>query len=397
MPGMRENTIVLRDVRGMNEASIIMHEYVHFLVRNHGSLQYPKWYDEGFAEYLSAARVQRKNFEIGLVPEGRMNSLQYSIWIPIRQIISPEGYDKWSRERQAMFYAEAWALVHYLQNQPDRQNSFIEDMLQYIDFIESGKGDIESFEEAFGISAKNLNKEVKRYLKKGQFTYFKIDADQLLPTFNPTVTRLTKEQASLALGQLALRNGKLDKAEHLFSIASVDGPTQPRAVAGLGDTLKFRGDFEAALPYFKRAVALAPEDPYCQLDLAEYWHDLSTRTEEADERSEHLKSAREHYMAAWQLDESAPETYAMYGKTFLDEGYRYDKAIEMLEEAQNLLPSSLDIRLMLAKAYLEVDRLEDAIEATLSVLAWSHSESGTAKQAQDLLIRLKSELEKMKL
>jgi hypothetical protein len=52
---------------------------------------------------------------------------------------------------------------------------------------------------------------------------------------------------------------------------------------------------------------------------------------------------------------------------------------------------------MLAKAYLEVDRLEDAIEATLSVLAWSHSESGTAKQAQDLLVRLKSELEKMKL
>ena len=35
LPGLRANTILIRDARGMQETSIIMHEYVHFLVRNH--------------------------------------------------------------------------------------------------------------------------------------------------------------------------------------------------------------------------------------------------------------------------------------------------------------------------------------------------------------------------
>ena len=88
-----------------------------------------------------------------------------------------------------------------------------------------------------------------------------------------------------------------------------------------------------------------------------------------------------------------PETYAAYGWTFVKEGQRYDFAIELLEQAQNILPSSIMLRRMLAEAYLRADRTEEAIAAARSVLAWSHDESDAAKRAREILAKLTSDTE----
>jgi tetratricopeptide (TPR) repeat protein len=106
------------------------------------------------------------------------------------------------------------------------------------------------------------------------------------------------------------------------------------------------------------------------------------------ERQEYLGRARDHYLKAWKLDESMPETYAMYGQTFVMEGQRYDKAIEMLEEAENILPSYIDVRLMLSEAYMGAGRQEDAIDAARSILAWSHEESDGARRAREIITQL---------
>jgi len=78
----------------------------------------------------------------------------------------------------------------------------------------------------------------------------------------------------------------------------------------------------------------------------------------------------------------------MLGATLLEEGRHYDRAIEMLEAARDLLKSDLSVRLMLAKAYAGADRPADAIDAAQSVLAWSHSESDAAKEAREVLEEL---------
>jgi hypothetical protein len=108
LAGLRHNMIVIRDVHGLQETTTIMHEYVHFMARNHGYLHYPMWFDEGFAEYLSAARIHFEKFEIGGFADSRRTSFIYLNWIPIRKILSPEDYQGWSDRRRAMFYAEAW-------------------------------------------------------------------------------------------------------------------------------------------------------------------------------------------------------------------------------------------------------------------------------------------------
>ncbi|MGI9287848.1 MAG: tetratricopeptide repeat protein [Pseudomonadales bacterium] len=387
MAGLRSNTVLLRDANSMEEATTILHEYVHFLVSNHGRQHYPKWYNEGLAEYLSAIRNRRELFDIGLVAKHRRASLKDSRWIPIRKILTAEEYyEKWADESKEMFYAEAWALVHYLKTRPDQKNSFSENMGRYLEFVESGKNDVDAFAEAFGITARELDSEVKRYVSNGEYKTFTFEADKLLPAFKVDVAKLTREQVSLGLAKIALKRGELDRAEHWFTIAEGQELTRPRAEAGLGDVFKFRGDFEAAQPRFEQAAALAPNDPYSQLDFAEYWHYLAMNTKDAADRKEFLGSARNHYVKAWKLDDSTPETYAMYGQTYLMEG-NYSMAIEMLEEAESLLPSNLDIRLILTEAYAGAGRNEQATEAARSIVAWSHDEAVT-KRVQEILAQL---------
>ena len=384
VPGLRKNLIVIRDARGVEETSVIMHEYVHFLLRNHGGANYPRWYDEGFAEYLSAASMRAGKFEVGGVPKIRSRRLSHSRWIPLRKILSPEDYGAWSKEHKLMFYAEAWALVHYLQNRPDRDTSFGQDMTRYIELVDSGMGDIEAFEEAFMITPEDLDRQVKRYLKGG-LPSFLWSIDKLLPDFEPDVITLSREQTSLALGQTALRLGEVGSAKHWFTIAATDDLTRPQAEAGLGRILKVGGDFEAAQPHFELAVALAPSDPYCQLDTADYWYARARKSNEPGDREMYLARAREHYVKAWKLDDSMPETYVRYGDTFVTEGRRYDYAIELFEQAESILPSSITVRMYLAGAYFKADRKEDAVTAASSVLAWSHDESAIAKAARAIL------------
>ncbi|MGI9329138.1 MAG: hypothetical protein ACR2QB_00335 [Gammaproteobacteria bacterium] len=387
--GLRRNVVLIRDTKGVRETDIVLHEYVHFLTRNQGGLRYPMWFNEGMAEYIGASSFKRGFLEIGGIPESRRWSLGNLAWIPMADLLSPDDYDKWPRNRQAMFYAEAWALVHYLHNREADNDRLGENLHSYRKLLDSGTKDPEAFETAFGISITSLNRAVGRYLEAGRFKGFKIPAESLLQDFDPQVDRLSRSQASLALAKLAFIGGERDLAEKWFTIADGDPDTRAQAQAGLGDVRKYRGDFEAAEAYFLQALELAPDDPYCQLDAAEFWHYRAQQTEDPVQQVAYLEQARKYYIAAWKLDDGMPETYAMYGETFLNGATPdFAKAIEMLEEAQYLLPSALGIRLNLAIAYAGAGRDAEARVAAQSVLAWSHEDSGMAERAEEILSQL---------
>lgn len=389
VPGLRNNLIVIRDVAGAEEVPIIVHEYAHFLLGGHSSLNYPRWFNEGLAEYVSAPQERPGQFVIGGVHENRVNSMSWFRWLHLREIIDPQDMEDWNNEQITMFYTSSWALVHYLHHGPGRE-TLPEDLMNYIKLLDAGVDKIEAFEDAFGVSVDELDKEVRRYFGENEsgtrkIPGYAIDIEEIIPDFTAEVRKMSEEEISLALADAALTLGETDEARRWYTIASADPKLRPEAEAGIGDTYKFQNDFEAALPYFEKAIELAPDNPFCQLDMAEYWHDRAEAADDAEERKAYIKKARKHYVAAWKLDDTMPETYAMYGATFLIDGDRPDKAVEMLETAEAILPSNMLVRLRLAEAYAAVGDSNKAAEQARSVLAWSHEESEAARQANEIL------------
>jgi thioredoxin-like negative regulator of GroEL len=76
---------------------------------------------------------------------------------------------------------------------------------------------------------------------------------------------------------------------------------------------------------------------------------------------------------SYRLDPGIPETYAMYGKSFLAPGEDPARSLETLEHAHALLPSNTDILWLFAQAYVKLGRVDDARPLAERIVAWSHS------------------------
>ncbi len=385
---LRNNTIFIRDVPSMDEASIILHEYVHFLMRTHSAVAYPRWYHEGHAEYLGNLQVSRSDFMVGASPEARVRGILSYRWLSAEQLMDPDEYEGLSRNQKSMFYSQSWALVHYLLNRDDRETSFGQDLRSYLDLVADGHTEVAAFESAFGIPRKELASTLKSYLRYKCCNVFGYEIEQLNLAFSPKTRTVPKPEIALGLAQAGLSVGAYESATRWYEIAATAAETRAAAEAGLGDMLKFKGDYDGAQPHFELAEELGPDDPYIQLDVGEFWLDKASTTDDPEERTELARRARKSFVKAWKLDASIPETYVMNGRAYLVEGVSPEKAVAMFEEAQYLFPASLIIRMNLAEAYAHAGRNDEAIQTAQVILSWGHGNDRPAEFATELIERL---------
>jgi tetratricopeptide (TPR) repeat protein len=392
LPSMRGYTIVTSPDRRISTESVIQHEYVHFLVRNQQTLNYPLWFDEGFAELFGAVRIVDEEIQVGLVPKYRLSAFQQGSWIPIRRVVVARDLDGFSDWEQHMLYAESWALVHYLQYGRESSDSNGAQMAHYLSLVTAGNDVDDAWREAFGVDLRSMNRKLIRYLESGDIPAFGISLEPFQSEVEPVLRALSADEVATELGWLSISLGSFAQAERAFAAAIAANPDRARAHTGLGDACKFQDRWDEAKAHYQRALEIAPEDPENQLDYAEYLHDLAVRAENAEERAQLARTARRHYTRSQKLDPELPETYAMYGASFLIEGEQPERGLETLEHAHALLRSNLDIQLMLARLYMRLDRNAEARELLRTVEAWGHG-SGQADEARELLEELNNQRE----
>jgi Flp pilus assembly protein TadD len=382
---MRGNVVVLAPGRRGQAREILQHEYVHYILHN-GAVVYPTWYDEGFADFLGTTRVHGDRVEVGRVPDG----IRYlDGWIPVEQILEAREIDAWPPGRVYMFYVESWALVHYLHFGLDAGEPVPARLGRYLRATAAGTAPDEAFEAAFGLSVRELDRALQRYVKKRRFAGVSLPADAFPAPLDPEVEPADPAEVAEALGRLSLAADKGEQARHYFEAALALDPAAARAQTGLGEIYARDGRWNEADTAFARALAVAPEDALVQLDYAEHLQRHSETAESPEALAVLLARARRHYVRSWEADPAIPETYAMYGSTFLADGEDPARGLATLEHAQRLLPSNLEIKLLLARTYARVGRRDAARELALTALGWAH-EPETKQAARDLLAELEA-------
>ena len=90
----------------------VLHEYVHLLTAEQ-SPGAPAWLDEGLAEFWSATVVEDNRVIVGRAVAQHVATLRR--WQPLRRTLrQPRGELTADSEPAALFYAQSWAMVHYL-------------------------------------------------------------------------------------------------------------------------------------------------------------------------------------------------------------------------------------------------------------------------------------------
>jgi hypothetical protein len=166
--GFDKHYVILQlDAEGENPYHVLYHEYTHSLLHlnfNH----IPLWLDEGLAEYLGNVSFGEKESRIGTVDPSHLYVLQQNRLIPIDTLLAVTHESPYYNEsnRASVFYAESWALVHYLMlNQEARQKQL---MNHFLAAWTVSHDPIDAARQTFG-DLKKFGLVIDGYVRQGSF------------------------------------------------------------------------------------------------------------------------------------------------------------------------------------------------------------------------------------
>lgn len=382
---LRENAILIQDTAESSGIQVILHEYAHYLSKQSGRVRYPRWYEEGRAEYLSHSRLGNNTYEYALAPSQHIASLNFATWLPLRTVLDVTDTSDLDDVEASLYYAQSWLLVHYLHAQPGADGRLPQQMRDYARQVSAGTAPIEAFEAAFELEADQLENALLRYYLNRDFESRTLPADTALPGFSASVTAMTPAEARLVLARMALRFDNVDGAERWFLKVLDDDELRAHAEAGLGRVAGHRGDVDAANERFEAAIHLMSWDFTIWMDYAQYWAQRVSTSIDEKERDRHASRLIESLENALTIAEATPELNSLMGFAYLAKGRDPHEAIEFLEAAAAAAPHDQASRLLLANAYLYVGRLQDAVEVAESVLRFEHKPGLVTAAAQDVI------------
>lgn len=382
---LRENAILIEDSAESSGIQVILHEYAHYLSRQSGQFRYPRWFEEGNAEYLSHSKLGEGVFEYALAPDTHLSRLYFADWLPLETVLDVSDTSILDEMEGGLFYAQSWLLVHYLRSRPDGQRDLSEQFQQYADLAASGAPAVAALEGAFGIERDTLEESLLQYFLERRFASQRIPADTALPGFRTQSAGMSSAEAQLALARMALRFENIDGAAHWFAQVLEDAELRAHAEAGLGRIAGLRGDVEGAERHFEAAIRLMAWDFNIWMDYAQYWAQRVTFSQTGAERDRFASRLIESLESALTIADATPELNSLMGFAYLAKGRDPDEAIEFLETAAAQAPYDQASRLLLANAYLYVGRLGDAIEVAEAVLRLEHQPSAITTAAHAVI------------
>jgi len=245
--------IVMLAEGGEEVERILFHEYMHYaLGRVYATV--PLWFNEGMAELYSTFQSNDWHAEVGHPIGVHIETLRKHDLIPLARLfaVDPTSKDYNEERRQGIFYAQSWALVHYLlRGNPARR----EQTFRFFKDVTNGKPGIQAFHDAFQTDEAQIERELHDYVRRNEFKY------AMIPMKRPTelqvrIEPLPREETLTRLGELLLfqqDNTRLAEAEKHFRAALEARPGYGPAQIGLCRIEEAAGRAAAALACFEKA------------------------------------------------------------------------------------------------------------------------------------------------
>jgi tetratricopeptide (TPR) repeat protein len=232
------------------EIATVYHEYVHSIL--HINMQWlPRWLDEGIAEYYTYTRFENHKIYVG-APSIRSPLLRNYPLIPIEKLFSPET--KWQGPLQEnLFYAESWALVHYMTFGPGMEGGAR--LSRFFVLIQNGESQDAAFQQVFG-DFKEMDKALEKYVEHYAFSAGVYDAPPSIDEKTFLARTLAPADADAQLAAFHIWTHDADGALPLAQQAVNADPKLGIAHEDMGFVLFTQGKDAAAENEFSQAYSL---------------------------------------------------------------------------------------------------------------------------------------------
>jgi tetratricopeptide (TPR) repeat protein len=351
---------------------VVFHEMTHYFLRNTVSSHVPLWFNEGLAEFYSTFSARKETVDVGMPIADHLAWLHNEKLIPLKDLFAINHDSKEYNEgnRQGVFYAESWALVHYLMiGNPARRDQ----LGTYVGLIASGKPIDDAFQAAFHSSYAELEGELRRYVRAYTMNYIQYTLADVKAVEIPVPQPLPRDTQLVALADLLMHTNTphFAEAEAFLNVALKANPSSAAAYAELGVAKSWQRQNAEAEANFDKAVQLGSRDaqPYILYGESILRRvDASVRHNAGAPSADVLK-ARGLFRKATELNPTSAPAFSGLGATYaMAPADDPRSGIEALERSIALAPAEVDAIFNLILLDARAGRVAEATKS-LDVLA----------------------------
>ena len=350
--GPDKNYILVRlDAQQEHPFAVVYHEYTHVLLS--GAAEWmPLWLNEGLAEFFQNTDIHDKYVELGQPSANDILYLREQRLLPLATLFKVDSTSPYYHEEQkgSVFYAQSWALTHYLELTDKRANT--NRLGAYVDLVSKHQDPITAAAQAFG-DLKQLQKDLEAYVARGNYEFFRLNASTTIDPSTFQVKALTLAQANAVRADLLAYNQRTVDARALLDTVLRDDPDNTLAHETMGFLSFHAGDLASAQKWYEQAIKLDS-----QSYLAHYYYAAIAMQSGS---SGNDAAVEDSLRAAIKLNPSFAPAYdrlaVFYGtrRKQLDEAYRLSVHAIMLD------PAVLSYRMNASNILVQQDRYQYAI------------------------------------
>jgi tetratricopeptide (TPR) repeat protein len=373
-----KNYILLRlDAEFDHPYASVFHEYTHFQFSKSG-IWIPLWLNEGMAEFFQNTEFRDKDVLLGEPSVDDLLYLRDHTLIPLPVLFKVDGNSPYYHEEQkgSVFYAESWALVHYLQI-TDRQKN-LHRLHDYLALIGKDVDAQTAAEQAFG-DLRQLQKELEGYIHAASFMQFKLSsAAAKIDEKSFRIRTLTPTETDARRADVLAYVRRTDDARTLATAVLKTDPQNALAHETMGFLTMQEGRLDEARRWYQQAV---------QLDSQSYlacYHYATLSQGAGGDDAEIEASLR----TAIRLNPHFAPAYDQLAALFMRQQKNLEEARTLNIHAIQLEPTNIPLRMNAASILIAMEHFKDAEEVLRTALKMA-SKPFDIEMVQERLSELK--------
>jgi tetratricopeptide (TPR) repeat protein len=321
------------DVQTENPYQIVYHEYTHAII-NLNFRALPVWFNEGLAEYFGNSVIRDKYVEVGKVTSYHLRTLQQEHLIPIQTLFQADEHSPLYNEQNhtSMFYAESWAIVHYLMVDPTARK--LQLLNTFLTAWDNTGNQLQAAQQAFGDLGK-FEETIELYARQPAFYFSKAKTD-IHGDAKDYLTRVLPP-AELAAQQALFyaHNNRPKEAMAATDEALKTDPNLALAHEARGFLAYSQQEFLPASDEFTRAIELHSTDYFAYYFAAQ--SHLRNGTPAGEDRQKIIG----YLETAIRMNPQFAPAYAALGNLYGTDPNTRTKALELAGKAALMEPGNL--------------------------------------------------------
>lgn len=352
-PGEESHLVAVRTgLEGEIPYEIVYHEYTHAIMDlNVRGL--PVWLGEGLAEFYGHSVIHEKETEVGKVAPYHLQILQTNRLIPIEALLTADQHSPYYNEnnRASVFYAESWAIVHYLMMDPDARKRQL--FGKFLTAWDSSGDQVQAAQGAFG-DLKIFSRAMESYARQNMFYVGRLKTSIHGDPKSYSSRELPPAELAARRAFLYVHTQRFNEARASVEEALRADPKLALAYEARGLQAYAQQDFSAAEAAFSRAIDLNSSSYFA------YFFDAQARMRRGallgDDRAASIASLER----AVAMNPQFAPAYSALASVYSTQPETYEKALQAGVKAVKLEPGNLTYAVNYCYVLLNMGKTADA-------------------------------------